>query len=387
MAMYTKIIRHLKKPKESSFVFGPRGTGKSTWIEQHFKDSIIYDLLNTEEVLRLSKQPSLIQKELAHLPAGSWVVIDEVQKVPSLLDEVHRLIERNKLRFILSGSSARKLKREGANLLAGRALLAPLFPLVSSEVDFDFKNMQILEYGMLPKAYLNINPKPYLRTYVQTYLKEEIQQEALIRNIGGFARFLEIAARQNAQVTNISNIARDAQVERSTVQGYFEVLIDTLIGFWLTAWKLKPATKQKVHPKFYFFDPGICRALSGRLSYPALDEEKGHLFESLVLHELRSYLSYGGLEYPLFYWSSHNDVEVDFFLETQKGFLAIEVKSNRRWEGSFQKGLYRIRDELGKDKVTCIGVYLGERRADFNSVLVLPFREFCQKLWSGELII
>ncbi|MFH1874011.1 MAG: AAA family ATPase [Pseudomonadota bacterium] len=381
--MYTRI---LKKPKNSILLFGPRGTGKSTWLKQCYPDTPNYDLLNTQEALRLSKNPSLIYNELETYPPGTWVVLDEVQKVPALLDEVHRLIENKKLNFVLSGSSARKLKKGGANLLAGRAQMQHMFPFVSKEVDFKIKTPEVFRFGMLPMAYLSQEPIPYLRTYVEAYLAEEIKGEALTRNIGGFARFLEIAARQNGQITNVSNIARDAQVARQTVQGYFDILVDTLLGYWLQPWKLKRATKQVAHPKFYFFDAGVARALSNRLPYPLTNEELGPLFETFIIGEIQAYLAYTELNYPLYFWSSHDNVEVDLLLETKKGFLALEFKSATNWNKSFNKGLTRISSELEANKVRCIGVYNGERPAKFDSIEVLPLLTFLEKLWAGDLI-
>jgi len=221
-----------------------RGTGKSTWIRQHFGEAVYYDLLNTSEALRLERNPHQIARELEALKPESWVVIDEVQKVPALLDEVHRLIEECGLRFILCGSSARKLKRGGANLLAGRALMAHMHPLLSTEMGEAYDVEAAMVLGGLPRAVAAPDAKAFLLTYAELYLNEEIRMEALTRNVGGFSRFLEVAARQNGQVTNVSNIARDAGVGRTTVQNYFEILVDTLIGHWMHPWKLKRATKQ-----------------------------------------------------------------------------------------------------------------------------------------------
>lgn len=367
-------------------LIGPRGTGKSTWIRENFKDVRTYNLLDSSEALRLSREPSLLFKENETLAPDSWVIVDEVQKVPELLNEVHRLIEERHLRFVLSGSSARKLRSKGVNLLAGRAVLTNFFPLVSAEVNFAFSDTRHLTFGTLPRAFLADRPQGFLKTYANLYLREEIKEEALTRNIGAFSRFLEVAARQNGRITNVSNIARDAQVARQTVEGYFEILVDTLIGSWLPAWKLRRATKQVAHPKFYFFDTGVCRVLSGRLPYPPTTEETGILFETWLLHELRAYLSYSELDYPLSYWSSHDGVEVDFFLETQDGYLAVEVKSTPHWQSVFNRGLLRLRNELGASKVRCIGVYQGPREAQFDGVNVFPYIEFLRKLWSGTLV-
>lgn len=378
--------RLLKKPNRSSFIFGPRGTGKSTWIQAHFSEAIRYDLLNTSEYLRLEKQPGLLYQEVNSLPANSWVVIDEVQKIPLILDEVHRLIEEKKIRFILCGSSARKLKRGGANLLAGRAQKLEMFPFVSAELGKNLHLEQVTRFGMLPLAIVNENPQSYLEAFVETYLEEEIKAEALTRNLGNFSRFLEVAARQNGQITNVSNISRDAMVNRLTVQGYFEILCDTLMGFWLEAWKLKRSTKQIRSPKFYFFDPGVARALSGRVAYPPTEEELGFLFETYLLGEIRAYISYHQLGYPIYFWSSADRVEVDFLCETTSGFIALEIKASPTWERKYNRGLHRIQQELKKNKVRAYGIYTGEREARVEDISILPWQDFLKKLWAGEII-
>lgn len=382
--MFTRI---LAAPSQSTLLIGPRGTGKSTWINTHFKDCPTYNLLDAAEALSLNRNPARLYRETSGLPRGSWVIIDEVQKAPVLLDAVQRLIEEKGIRFILSGSSARKLKRGGANLLAGRAILRPFFPLVSAEVGYKV-GAEEREFwlGMLPTAFTFENPRDYLRTYATTYLQEEIRAEALTRNIGAFGRFLEVAARQNGQVTNVAGIARDAQVARQTVAGYFEILVDTLIGSWLAAWKLKRATKQIRHPKFYFFDAGVCRALCERLPYPPMEEEKGFLLETFLLHELRAYLSYSGLNYPIHYWSSHDRVEVDFLIEDANGYVALEVKAAREWRAAFERGIFRLRDELGQGKVRAYGIFGGARPQEGSRVPVLPWSDFLRRLWAGEII-
>ena len=381
--MYSRL---LATPSQSILLFGPRGTGKSTWIRDRFSDTVTYDLLDTGEALRLSKDPRSLYRELATLPSGSWAVIDEVQKVPDLLDEVHRLMETRGLRFVLSGSSARKLHRGGANLLAGRAVTVSMFPLVSAELSFEIDPERALRFGMLPMAVTTDTPQDYLRTYADTYLVQEIQLEALTRNLGAFARFLEIAARQNGQVTNAASIARDAGINRRTVQNHFEILKDTLIGFWLPAWKLKSATKQVRQSKFYFFDAGVVRALSGRLAYPPIPEEMGPLAETFVLNEVRAWLGYSRTDYRLHFWRSYDGVEVDVLCETVDGFVAIEIKASSRWESRFNRGLHRVANDLGSDRTKCYGVYLGERAALWDDVHVLPLVDFLRRLWAGGVI-
>lgn len=377
------------KPASSILLLGPRGVGKSTWIQQNFPDVPLYDLLNSREAIRLLSHPDHLYDETKALPAGSWVVIDEVQKVPALMDEVHRLIERHKINFVLSGSSARKLKKGSANLLAGRAIFSPLFPLVSHEVQKPIELQKVCSYGMLPKAYLSESSREvedYLDTYVNAYLQEEIKGEALTRNLAGFARFLEIAARQNAQITNVSNISKDAMVARLTVQGYFEILCDTMLGSWLQPWKLRTSNKQVLSPKFYFFDSGVARAMTGRIAYPPTSDELGFLFETYIFHEVKTYLSYSRLKYNLYYWRSYDDVEVDLICETRNGFVAIEIKSTDRWEKRFHLGFARLKEDMKNKLTNGYGVYGGERSLVSENVKVFPFNQFLKKLWNGEVI-
>ena len=381
--MYARL---LPTPTRSAFLLGPRGTGKTTWLRDRFPTAATYDLLDTREALRLSKTPDALYRELAVLPAGSWAVIDEVQKVPELLNEVHRLIEANGLRFVLSGSSARKLRRRGVNLLAGRAITTTIFPLVSAELGFELDIRRALSYGTLPMALVDDDPHDYLRTYAETYLVQEVQAEALTRSLGAFARFLEIAARQNAQATNATSIARDAGIDRRTVQSHFGILTDTLIGYWLPAWKLKSATKQVQQSKFYFFDGGVVRALSGRLPYPPTQEERGPLVETFILNEIRAFLNYSGRHYRPHYWRSYDGAEVDVLCETAAGFVAIEIKAAARWDRRFNRGLHRVRQHLDQHETACYGVYLGQRAALWDDVRILPVLDFLKRLWNGEIL-
>lgn len=367
-------------------LLGPRGTGKSTWIRQHFGGVVSYDLLDTREALRLERNPGLLFDELNSVPEGSWVVLDEVQKVPVLLDEVQRLMEDRRLQFVLCGSSARKLRRSGVNLLAGRAIETRMFPLVSAELGQDFDLSSALESGTLPLALTGSDALGYLTTYAHTYLNEEIRAEAITRNVASFSRFLEIASRQNGQVTNLANIARDASVPRATVQNYFEIMVDTLLGYWLRPWKLKRATKQISHPKFFLFDTGVARALSGRLPYPPSQEELGVLLETFVINEVRAFLSYSRLRYELNFWRNYDGVEVDLLCETTNGFVALEIKTATIWQKRFSRGLRRLGEELSPHPVRAFGVYLGGRRTKLDDVDVLPAKEFLKALWNGELI-
>jgi len=378
--------RKLQKPTGSIILFGPRGTGKSTWVEQHFRGAAYYDLLNSREVLRLERRPDLLFDEQKHLAPGSWVIVDEVQKVPALMDEVHRLIEKQQLRFVLCGSSARKLKRAGGNLLAGRAIVTHMFPLTYGELGSDHEAERALTHGTLPLSVTGTDAEGYLATYVDTYLNEEIRAEALTRNVGAFSRFLEVAARQNSQVTNVANIAREAAVGRSTVQNYFDILADTLIGYWLPAWKLKRATKQVTHPKFYLFDTGVARALSGRLPYPPTQEELGPLIETLVVNEVKAYLAYRNLRYKLSFWRNYDGAEVDLLCETRTGYVAVEIKAARDWQRRFSRGLNILRESLQPGSTRTYGVFRGDRRVDVDGIPVLPLTDFLAELWKGAIL-
>ena len=291
-----------------------------------------------------------------------------------------RLVQRSR------GSSARKLRRGGVNLLAGRAVTMAMLPLVCAELEFKAEPSKLLRYGSLPMAVAEEDPRMYLRSYAETYLVQEVQAEALTRNVGAFARFLEVAAHYNAQTTNASGIAKAVGIGRETVRSHFGILVDTLLGYWLPAWKLKSANKQVAHSKFYFFDTGVVRALSGRLPYPPTSEETGPLAETFLLNELRAYLAYSALDYRLHFWRTHDGAEVDVLCEAANGFVAIEIKSATRWDKRFNRGLGRLREHL--PGTTCYGVYFGERTALWgkDKVRVMPVLDFLKRLWDGDVI-
>lgn len=378
--------RRLLPPDDSFFLLGARGTGKTTWIEQHFATATTYDLLQTRESLRLSRDPGLLRAECSALPEGAWIVIDEVQRVPAVLDEVQYLMTKKRQRFVLSGSSARKLKRSGANLLAGRAQMRHMFPLVSAETGQGRTLEAILAEGMLPLAVTGGRPASFLRAYCEVYLKEEVQAEALVRQIGTFHRFLEVAARVNGQTVNVAGIARDAGIARQTATGFFQILVDTLLATWLPAWKLKHAVKQVAHPKFFLFDTGVARHLAGTAHLDVHPEERGVLFEAFLLHELRAYLHYTELEFPIGYWRAHGGNEVDFVVETKDRIVALEVKSGERWDNRFGAGIQALVERLPPGKVRAFGVFNGPRALQVGDVRVLPWQDFLGELWSGRLL-
>jgi predicted AAA+ superfamily ATPase len=383
-----KFKRLLGTPNRSFFLFGPRGTGKSTWLEEELKPNLTIDLLRSEEFLRLSADPGLLRKRVEALPEGSMVVIDEVQKIPMLLDEVHSLLfmHGNKYKFALTGSSARKLKQANANMLAGRAVRREMFPLCSAELGDRFNLNDALKYGTLPELVHMDDERDkidFLYAYVETYLREEIAREALVRQLQSYHRFLKHAAIMNAQVLNVSNISREASVARSTVDGYFEILVDTLLGTYVEPIHLKAKVKEVISPKFYFFDCGVVRAIRGDLG-DALGMEAGYLLETFVLNELRAYSSYCGKNLSIYYWGTPSGSEVDFIVCKGKSKWAIEIKSAKRWDSKFNKGLHSAAQSRQIDHL--IGVYLGTDRLKIDDVEVFPLSEFCKNLFSGQLI-
>jgi predicted AAA+ superfamily ATPase len=379
------VQRSLPRPEGSFFLLGPRGTGKTTWIGQCFPDTPVYDLLRPDEHLRLARDPAAFGRECAALPERSWIVVDEVQRVPALLDEVQRLMTARRQRFVLSGSSARKLRRGGANLLAGRAEVRSLHPFTHAELGFERGLDETLEHGLLPLAVTGSKPRAFLKAYVETYLREEVLAEAIVRHVGPFARFLEVAARFNGQLVNMSAIARDAQVARPTVQDYFQILVDTLLATWLPAWRAKKKVRQVAHPKLYLFDCGVARHLAGYGHLPIHPEERGFLLETFLLHELQAHLHYREIDAPIHFWRTHDGAEVDFVIATRKGPVAIEVKSAERWDPRAGASLERFRSEHPGTRTTW-GVYCGARSLRVGDLRVLPWRTFLRELADGAIV-
>ncbi len=378
--------RRYRVPDHSFFLFGPRGTGKSTWLRQVVPDALWFDLLRTHTLLGLIRQPESFRQQVEARPHGSWVVVDEVQRLPSLLNEVHSLIAETgpKFRFALSGSSARKLKRLDVNLLAGRAVNRQFFPLTAAELDFDFDLDQALRFGLLPQIHAEpLHALEVLEAYVSNYIREEIQQEALVRSLDSFARFLEIAALMTGQVVNVAGLARDAAVARPTVQGYFNVLVDTLIGFWLPAWHRRAKVKEVASPKFYFFDSGVARALSGRLREPLEGMERGFLLETWVLHELRAAMAFHNIGGQLHYWRTSHGSEVDFIWTRAKHAIGFEIKASERWRPEFGGPLKGL---LAEGIVQAgFGIYTGSVELKDGPLSVLPLNQFLMALANGSL--
>jgi len=379
--------RLLKRPTRSFFLFGPRATGKSTWLKSCFSDRLHFDLLRNDIYFILSSSPSAFRERvLAKNPKKTWIIVDEIQRMPNLLNDVHSLIENEGYQFALSGSSARKLKRSHANLLAGRALVKHMFPLTAAEYGDAVTLEKVLMFGSLPNVITDPDTRiEQLEAYVGTYLREEIKEEALTRNVQAFGRFLEVAALMNGQVTNLSNLARDAAVPRTTVSTYFEILVDTLLGNWLPAWIPRAKVKEVAHPKFYFFDCGVVRGVQKLLRDKPSGVERGFLFETLVFNELNAHISYSNIGGELFYWRTADGNEIDFIWKRGSKVVAIEVKSSSRWKEEYNKG---FRSLLSSKIVpqACYGIYCGQEILKKDFGLVLPWEEFLKRLYAGKII-
>lgn len=342
-----------------------------------FPKALYFDLLEAETYTDLLANPQRLEN---FIPKNfqDWIIIDEIQRVPDLLNEIHRLIEKYKYKFILTGSSPRKLKRKGPNLLAGRALTYHLYPLTIQELGSDFNLRHSLLYGQLPSGYQESDPKKYLESYVKTYLQEEIQQESLTRNLGAFARFLETASFSQGSVLNVAAIAREAAVERKTVENYFTILEDLLIGYRLPVFSKRAKRRLVAHPKFYFFDTGVYRILRpmGPLDSPEMAE--GVAFETLFFQELLAINDYHNLGYRIFYYRTADGSEVDFVVYGKRGIKAFEVKRTGKVFSPMFKGL---KDFL-KDYPQASGffVYGGKRRMREGEIEVLPVEEALKDL-------
>lgn len=392
MIAHTYIKRLLTLPERSFFLFGPRGVGKSTWLRHVLPDAIYFDLLDSSLFLELTRAPNHLEAIAGDLPEGSWMVLDEVQKSTQLLEEVHRLIEKRKWRFALCGSSARKLRRGGVNLLGGRAITRELLPLCSRELGNQFNLRSAIEWGLLPLVQQEIDDAiDLLDSYVHTYIKQEIQEEGLVRNLAPFTRFLSVAGQLNSQLINAQNISREASVPRSTVDVYFSILADTLLGEFLTAYRPGAKVREGAHPKFYWFDPGVARSAAGLLHEPADRLWLGSALETLILHELRVYNHVNNLNRGIFFYRAGIS-EIDFVVETKKRrpgsrahLVCIEVKMAERWDRKWEKPIRSLAED-GKVKVEkMFGIYTGKQSYDFNGLKVLPAEQFLKQLYAGEV--
>ncbi|MFW7381781.1 MAG: ATP-binding protein [Oligoflexus sp.] len=364
--------------KKSLFLLGPRQTGKSSLIKKTYPDSPLYNLLDATIYRQFSADPSRLRKEiLAMASQPDLVIIDEIQRIPELLNEVHLMIEDYGIKFLLTGSSARALRKKGVNLLAGRARSRRLHPFIYSELGDHFDLSRALTYGTLPYIYFSDSPQEDLSEYTGIYLKEEIAAEGLTRNIPAFSRFLEVAALSNGSMLNYSNIASDAEVKRSTVVDYFQLLRDTLLGDDLPAWQKTSKRKAIGTAKFYFFDQGIVNFLSKNNLIQSGSSLFGQAFENFIYHELKTFCDYNPLK-SLYYWRSKSQYEVDFILEEK---FAIEVKGKSTLNQQDFKGLKALREENLLEKyiiVSCV-----DRAYVEDGIKVYPWKDFLKNLWHG----
>lgn len=368
---------------DSIFLFGARQTGKTTLINALFPDAPRYDLLDSSTFERLQRNPSLLRQELELLPLDTLVVIDEIQQLPILLNEVQWLIVNRQLRFVLSGSSARKLKRGGANMLGGRALRNNLFPLVSCEIG-DFDLMRAIHHGMIPRHYLAPSPTVLWRriqAYITVYLKEEIKAEALVRNLATFNRFLEVAAMTDGEMVVWNNIAQDCGIDSKTVKEYFSILEETLVGYLIPAYTRKVKRDIKQAPRFYYFDLCIPNYLLGRKHLQPGTADFGHAFEHLMIQEMVAYLAYHYIEGGLSYWHTYSGLEVDAVLGDAQ--VAIELKSCKEVQPRHLGGLKAFKEE--HPDCRCIVVSMDERPRILQGFEILPANDFLRLLWEGEI--
>lgn len=364
---------------------GPRGSGKSTWLRATYPDAHVINLLSEEIYQRLLANPGQFAKELRPVPANQWVIVDEVQRLPGLLNEVHRFIEERGLRFVLCGSSARKLKRAGVNLLAGRALHRAMHPFVPEELDTQFDIEEALRYGLLPIVWDSSAKEDTLVAYARLYLKEEIQAEALVRNLPGFARFLPLAALFHGQTINVTNIARESGVARTTVAGYLDILEETLLCFRLPAYEARLRVRERKLPKLYWCDPGIVRAMKRLTGTPA-PEERGALFEGMVAQLIRAYKDYRCICEDMYCWapSGRSTTEVDFLLVRGEEIIAVEAKSGNTFMDNWCRGLRAVEKLKGLRRRLIVYPH-GPVLQTKDGIDVIPYLNFADLLADNSL--
>jgi len=377
--MESIIPRYFKAPKESFFMFGPRGTGKSTWLRTKMKSALWIDLLEPDLFRSYSARPERLRELVLANRDKRIIVIDEIQKVPDLLSVVHLLIEKKQgWQFILTGSSSRKLKRTGVDLLAGRVLKLTLHPFMAAELGKKFNLKKALKIGTLPLVVAALEPEKVLKTYSALYVREEVQMEGLVRNISGFSRFLEAVSFSHGAVLNVSNVARECEIERKVVEGYISILEDLLLSFRLPVFTKKAKRATAAHPKFYYFDTGVFRSLrpTGPLDRP--EEIEGCALEGLVAQHLISWNAYRGEKNKIYYWRTRSGVEVDFIVYGEEVFWAIEVKNTSRIRKEDLNSLRAFIEEYPQSNAFLL--YRGKERLLRKGVLCIPCEEFIMKL-------
>ena len=379
--MYHRIFDIENRLDEAMFLFGGRQVGKSTLLKERFPKAVYIDLLNSELRNRYRQHPEEFRESLLRHAPETLVIVDEIQKVPDLLDEVHWLMVNRGLFFVLSGSSARKLKKSGANNLGGRAIPETLFPLVSAEIpDFDLD--RAIQNGMIPRHYMVANARNRLKSYIELYLKEEIIEEAAVQKVDDFIRFLEVAAISNGEMLNYENVATDCGVSANTVKAYYQILCDTLLGFEVPAYRKVIKRKLSKSSRFYFFDVGIANYLTGRHHLAPKTPEYGHAFEHLVMQEIVAYLGYKGIEEKLTYWHTYDDIEVDAVIGDAR--VAIEIKSADSIQTNHKKGLVEFAKEHPSVKQILVSRDRVSRRS--GDIDLYYVTDFFKALWNDEIV-
>lgn len=390
--MFNRLLK-LKLPKQqSTFLWGPRKTGKSAYLKRCFPTAIYYDLLDTRQFIELSKSPYLLKDQIlaqSKTAISQPIIIDEVQKVPELLNEVHWLIENKKLQFILCGSSARKLKSQATNLLGGRAWIQHFYPLVTPEIP-DFDLLKALQHGLIPSHYLSQKEfvDQHMQAYIDVYLKDEIRNEGLVKNLPDFARFLDVAGLTNGEMINLNNIARDCGINRSTVQNYYQILIDTMLGYFIYPYAKKIKRDIiKSTPKFYLFDLGIANYIAKKTINSLEGSGAGHSFEQFILMELLAYLGLMQNQTDITYWRTKSGLEVDFIINGRASSLtAIEVKISKQVHTADLKGLIAFCEEHPQTKAIVVSQDSAPRKLlKPIEIDILPWKIFLERLWSNEL--
>ncbi len=367
--MYFRLFKYPKNRKKSFFLFGPRGTGKTTWLKASFPEALFIDLLDSEYYQALAARPNRLKNLI---PDGfkEWIILDEIQRIPELLNEAHRLIEGCGYKFVLTGSSARRLRKKGVNLLAGRALTYNMHPLTTIELGKDFDIKSSLQWGRLAAVNSEPDPDAFLKSYVQTYMREEVLQEGLTRNIGDFSRFLETAAFSQASVINTSDIARDCGINRMKVNSYFSIVEDLLLARRLPVFTKRAKRKMTGHPKFFYFDAGVFRSIRPMGFLDSPEEAEGAALETLFFQEALAINDYYNCKYNIYYWRTANGIEVDFILYGPNSLLAIEIKRSMSFTKKDLKSLKMFKADFPQAKLYLL--YGGEREEFEDGAHIMP---------------
>lgn len=392
--MYYRCLKLSLDKKQTAFLWGARKTGKSTYLKELYPNSIYYDLLKTDLQLKYLKKPSDFREEILGLEKDKLalpIIIDEIQKVPALLDEIHWLIENTDCYFILCGSSTRKLRIAGTNLLGGRAIKYNFYPLVYPEIKKDFNLLKIFNNGLIPSHFISNNPRKLLKAYVEDYLTNEIRVEGLVRNIAAFGRFMDSIAFSHGELLNYSNIARDCSIDAKTVKEYYQILVDTLVGYLLYPYS-KKVSREIISsvPKFYFFDVGVANNITQHQFDNTKGQEAGKALEHYIFTELKAYIGLNDLDYRINYWRTKTGLEVDFIISTVRGnkILPIEVKISENVHNSELRAIKSFMEEhqVHKGYIVCLEERLRKITWGTQEIDIIPLQQFLEKLWNNEII-